>query len=155
MKDLNKTQLINKKRTLSRLVAVQIMYQYEFFGRKYDIFELKDELIDNYALFEDEKEKSYRDKVDEIFIDDLVGKALESTKELDLEIAKYKKNADSDLVTTQILRLGAAELKLFKDTDFKVIISEYSDITGYFYEEAKVAFVSSVLNQLAKEFGRV
>ncbi len=150
MKGFNKTQLINKKRTFSRLLAVQILYQYEFFERKNDVFKLKDELIDNYALFEDEKEKSYRSKIDEKLTDELVEKTLENLEKIDEDIKKYQKNDDLDLITQQILRIGTAELKYLKESDLKIIVTEYCDIAGLFYDEAKIGFVASILNKLAK-----
>ncbi len=154
MKDLVKTQLINRKRTLSRLFAVQCLYQYEFFDRKSDILMIKEELIENYALFDDEQAKSYRGKIDEVFVDDLIKKTANSLDEIDEDIIKYRNNDNLDLVTAQILRVGGAELKFTTDTDFKIIINEYCDIAGYFYEDPKVSFVSSILNKLAIEYKR-
>ena len=154
MKDFDKTQLINRKRTFSRLVAVQSMYQFEFGEKKSDVQDLKDNLIRNYILFEEDEIKSYEAKIDNIFVDKLIEKAVESFDEIEIDIAQYRKNDELDLLVQQIIRLGAVELNFFTDTDFKVIIDEYCDIASFFYDESKISFIASILNKLSEKYNR-
>ena len=41
---------INHRRTLSRLMAIQIFYQYNFLEASRELDEIKDDVIENYAL---------------------------------------------------------------------------------------------------------
>lgn len=149
MKDFDKTQIKNRKRTLSRLVASQILYQYEFFNRKRDINKLIDEIIDNYALFEDEKVKSYRKFIDLELIDNLLNVAIKNIEHLDSLIKNNLKSQDSlDRLSKQILRLGIAEILFFKDIDNSISISEYCDVAGCFFEEAQIGIIAFILNQI-------
>ncbi len=153
MEKNNKKQLENRKRTLSRLVAVQIFYQFDFFEKTKEIHEIKNNLIDNYVLFEEDEEKSYRKKIDEILLDNLINAMISEAEELDKEIVVLqRKSQQNDDVIKQILRFGSLELKLAKDIDAKVIINEYVDIAAYFFDDSKLSFVNSVLNNLAKKY---
>lgn len=154
MKNFDKTQLINRKRTFSRLVAAQSLYQFEFGEKKGDVQDLKDDLIKNYILFEEDEVKSYETKIDNIFVDRLIEEATAIFVEIDADIEEYRKNDELDILVQQIIRLGATELKVFTDTDFKVIIDEYCDIASFFYEDSKIAFISSILNKLSEKYNR-
>lgn len=149
----SKKELINRKRTLSRLIAVQIFYQFDFFEQKKALSEIKNNLVDNYVLFEEDEEKSYRTKIDEILVDNLINAMALDFLELDQEITTLQtKTQKIDDVMKQILRFASLELKHSKDLDAKIIINEYVDISAYFFDDSKVSFVNSMLNNLAKKY---
>jgi transcription antitermination protein NusB len=152
MKDFDKKQIINRKRTLSRLVAAQILYQYEFFNRKRDIDIITDEIIDNYALFDDEKIKSYRKFIDSEFVDNLVLVANNNEEKInELIRGNSKDEQEIDRLSNQILKLGICEILFFDDIDNSISINEYCDVAGFFFDEAKISFISYVLNQINKD----
>lgn len=151
-----KPELVNRKRTLSRLMAVQIFYQFEFFTKNSDLEKLKNDLIDNYALEVDEDIKSYRDKIDENLVSNLILGLKNDLETIDSEITfLFKKEADvkkiSDILL-QILRFAAFELKYSKDTPLKVIIDEYVDLSAFYFDAPKVMFVNSAIENLAKKY---
>ncbi len=156
----NNLDLIHRKRTLCRLMAVQIFYQYEFLQQKDELkISLKksyEDLIDNYAITNKDQIKSYRDQVDENLIKELVNGVELSKSTFDDDI---KSLLSDDLKTEklenllwQILRFGAFELKFSSKTALKIILNEYIDITSFFFPKKQVKFVNSVLENLAKKY---
>lgn len=148
------TKSTTSKRSISRLVAVQSLYQYNFYQGKTPIDELLNQLLDNYMLTENDKETvSYRNNVDLEFLNKLVSGVTFSASELDREIKlclkeEWRIDQLSD-VMWPILRLGTYELQCMKDVPTNVIISEYVDLAASFYPEKKVTFVNSVLQNIA------
>lgn len=151
-----KADLQDRKRTLSRLMAIQTFYQYDFFGKEKDIEELKNSLIDNYAMDVEEEIKSYREKVDNALIQSLILGLKKDLENIDSEITfLFKKENDvknSSDILLQIMRFAAFELKHSKDVPLKVIIDEYVDIAAHFVSVQKVTFVNGSLENLAKKY---
>ena len=150
----NKKVNINRKRTLTRLVAVQILYQYHFFEGKKALSQINSDVVDNYVLSEEEDLSSYKNKIDQDFLNDLIAGSI-AAEGLEEEIAAFLNERYSfesiDSVMKQILLLAAFELKFMLNTPFKVIIAEYVDITAGFFDEKKVTFVNAILENLAKK----
>jgi N utilization substance protein B len=146
----------NQKRSLSRLMAIQIFYQHNFFGNEKNLDEIKNDVIENYLIDSDENLSSYREKIDSEFLENLLsGIAFDGIK-IDTEISEFLKDgwtlAKLDDVTLQILRLGAFELKSMLDAPLKVIINEYVDIAASFFDSKKITFINATLENLAKKF---
>ncbi len=155
MRNFDIASLKNRKRTLSRLIAVQSLYQYEFFNQDTDINKIKEDLINNYTLSEDDKVKCYQKNIDQDLVDSLIEYAIENKEKIDQDILEIAdKNIQIDRLVKQISRLGAVELLFFKATNHNIIIDEYCNIAGCFYENNKTSFVSSILNKLAKNYNR-
>ncbi len=145
----------NLKRSLSRLMAIQILYQYNFFNYEKKLEEISKELLENYTLKADEEASSYHDKIDQEFLNQLTsGVFLDES--IDDEISEFLKTNSTieniDDIVRQILRLGAFELKFCKDTPFKVIIDEYVDIAASFFDDNRIKFVNGILENLAKKY---
>lgn len=152
----NKKVNSGQKRSLSRLMAIQIFYQHNFFGNKKNLDEIKNDVIENYLIDSDENLSSYREKIDAEFLENLLsGITLDGIK-IDTEISEFLKDgwtlAKLDDVTLQILRLGAFELKSMLDAPLKVIINEYVDIAASFFDSKKITFINATLENLAKKF---
>ena len=145
-----------RKRSLSRLMAIQIFYQYDFFEGAKTFSEIQKDVIENYTLDSEKDLSSYRDKIDEAFLDNLLSLAMIEIKKIDSEIIEFLKDARSfektDEVVKQILRLGSFELKFAKDIPAKVIIDEYVDIAASFFTDKRITFVNGTLENLAKKF---
>lgn len=146
----------NQKRSLSRLMAVQIFYQRDFFSGAKNLEEISNDVIENYALDAEEKISSYREKIDEEFLQKLLALTIDE-KNIDAEISEFLQKGWSleslDGVLLQILRLGVFELKFFRDIPAKAIISEYVDIAASFFDEKKITFVNALLDGVAKKVG--
>lgn len=146
----------NQKRSLSRLMAVQIFYQRDFFSGAKNLEEISKDVIENYALDAEEKISSYREKIDEEFLQKLLALTIDE-KTIDAEISEFLQKGWSleslDGVLLQILRLGVFELKFFRDIPAKAIISEYVDIAASFFDEKKITFVNALLDGVAKKIG--
>lgn len=146
----------NQKRSLSRLMAVQIFYQRDFFSGAKNLEEITKDVIENYALDSEEKISSYREKIDEEFLQKLL-QLSQSENAVNSEISEFLQKGWSleniDGVLLQILRLGIFELKFFRDIPAKAIISEYVDIAASFFDEKKITFVNAVLDAAAKKIG--
>jgi N utilization substance protein B len=150
-----KNLIFGRKRTLTRLVAVQILFQFYFFNEEKNIDEIKNELIQNYVLTENEEEKSCADKIDNIFLDRLIALTLESVGEIDIKISSFLKNKTEELpsIILQILRLGASELMFLKEVPPNVAINEYVNIAGSFFDKKQLSFVNSVLENIKPALG--
>ena len=155
-KQKTKNTPTNRKRTLSRLMAIQIFYQYDFLNRERKPQEIKKDIIENYTLDSEEDISSYREKIDEIFLDNLItGFELDAEK-IDAGISEFLKGDWSmdkiDDVTRQILRFSTFELKFMLDIPARVVIDEYVDIAASFEDMKKTTFVNATLDALAKKF---
>ncbi len=150
---------INKnisKRSLSRLMAVQTLYQYQYHGEENDILKIMDEVIDNYAIDPNKEDaSSYRKKIDITFLRNLISGITLVLDKIDKKIAESLEEnhnfKDIPDVMLQILRFGTFELQFMKENPFKVIINEYVDITNSFYDKNKINFVNAILDKIAKD----
>ena len=87
------TKNLGRKRSLTRLVAIQILYQYNFFNTqnvsgKKSIADVTNEIIDNYILDQEEVPSSYRQKIDIDFLTNLTTAIIPFLNEIDQDIAQ-------------------------------------------------------------------
>lgn len=141
---------------MSRLIAVQSLYQYDFYQGDKDIHSLFKQLLENYLLSEEEeKPTSYRAKVDINLLESLLSGIVLVLPTLDEEIKSFLKDKwrveDLPDLMLPILRLASFELRFMKDIPTKVVISEYVDLAACYYEEKKVTFINKVLQNIANE----
>jgi len=155
-KTKNKKTFQSRKRSLSRLMAIQIAYQYAFLGDEKKLDEVKKDVVENYLIDTEETLSSYREKIEEEFLDNLISGVFLDPQKLDEEISEFLKTGRSleqfDEVLHQILRFGAFELKFMKDIPAKVVLDEYVDIAASFFDSKKVTFVNATLDNIAKKF---
>jgi len=149
-------KILNKKRSLSRLMAAQILFQHDFFEKARNLEEIKEEVIENYALEIEENVSSYRDKIDGDLLNNLITGLALNLQKIDEDITEFLQEgwtiARLEDMTRQLLRLGTFELKFMLDVPLKVAIDEYVDIAACFSEGKKVTFVNATLENLAKKF---
>lgn len=145
-----------RKKSLSRLIAIQSLYQFDFFEGKKNLSDIEEDVIENYALEENQEITSYRSKIDEALLKDLLLISLADIERIDAEITQLLKNpADfnkMDEVVKQVLRLGTFELQFMKDTPLKVVLDEYVDIAASFFDDKKITFVNGILDKMAQKF---
>ncbi len=144
-----------RKRTLSRLIAIQIFYQFEFHEEKIELEEIKNTIIDNYVLESEENISSYRKKIDQNLLNSLLAGIALGMKDIDSEIESCLKDKwelqNLPDVMLYVLRLGAFELRYMHDVPVKVVLGEYVDIAASFFENKKVTFVNATLESIAKK----
>ncbi len=149
----NKNQF--SKRSLSRLIAIQAFYQYDFYQRQIVVEGLAKQLVENYALSENEEVASYVKKIDDGLLQSLLSGLILVIDKIDEEIAPFLKGEwkieTLPDVMLQILRLATFELKFMKDNPTKVIINEYVDLAACFYESKQVTFVNSISQNIANK----
>ncbi len=152
----NSKALINRKRTLSRLIAIQTFYQFEFYNGEQPIEAVKNDLIDNYVIEQADSVKSFRKKIDLNLLETLLSGIQINLAEIDHEISGLLKDSwDLDTlpdVMLYILRFGSFELRYMKDVPLKVVIDEYVDIGASFFETKKVTFLNGILENLSRHY---
>ncbi len=116
---------------------------------------LAKQLVENYALSENEDVVSYQKKIDDNLLESLLSGLILVIEKIDEEIAPFLKGewkiTTLPDVMLQILRLASFELKFMKDNPTKVIINEYVDLSACFYEPKQVTFVNSILQNIANQ----
>ena len=151
----NTQNISYKKRSLARLVAIQVFHQYHFFKRVSDLEEIKNELVENYVLSADEDPSSYRDKVDLDLTSKLLSGLVLSEKEISTEIGEFLKGdwtpEKLDEIVLLILQFATLELKFLKDVPPRVVINEYVNIAASFFNPKMVTFVNGILENMAKK----
>ena len=162
-----------KKRTLSRLTAVQVLYQYDFFKGVEEPSKIKAGVLDYYlkskiedfdltetqtasnVKVEESKEAPKLSKIIDLgFLDKLLDNIFANLVDIDETIQKFVNDKEdprkTDELLREILRLAVLELKFIKDAPKNVIINEYTNLTGQFYEKNITSFVNGVLENIAK-----
>ena len=144
----------NRKRTLSRLIAVQVLYQYDFHEEKKSYDEIKKDLIENYILNSDDEISSYQNEIDADFLDKLLAVS-QMFAQIDQDLSAFLQKGWSlnsvDKVMLQILRLAVFELQMLKDIPPKVVVDEYVGIAASFFDQKKVTFVNAILDKFSKQ----
>jgi N utilization substance protein B len=143
------------KRFLSRLIAAQTLYQYDFYQKQKSIEILSKNLVENYFLTENEEVSSYAGKIDNELLESLLSGMILVQDKIDDEIVLFLKGEWkienlSDLILP-ILRLATFELKFMKDIPTKVVISEYVDLSACFYDAKQVTLVNSIFQNIANK----
>ena len=120
------------KLSISRLIAIQALYQYSFYQASLDISLLALWLVENYCLDENEEMKSYQGSINETHLKSLISGIILVLPEIDQEIKLFLKEGwkieNLPDVILSILRLATFELKFLNHIPAKVIISSV-----YFY----------------------
>jgi N utilization substance protein B len=152
---MNSKNILIVKKSISRLMAIQILFQYDFYNKSTKIEDIKEEMLDYYLINFEDDVKSYRSKIDKKHLNNIIANIVQSLTILDQEIEEF---LDPEFIlqkieniTKQILRVAIFEIKYFDKIPTKVIINEYTDIASSFDGESKVQFVNSILENIAKK----
>lgn len=131
-------------RHLSRTVAMQTLYEWDFNGKKEDLKELAKRNIDQLAPGIDDSE----------FVYNLINGVAGNLEEIDRIIVDTAPEWPLDQITVvdrNILRIGIYELVLAKDVPPKVAINEAVELGKTFGGESSGKFVNGVLGTLFKK----
>jgi transcription antitermination protein NusB len=139
------------ERSAARLAAVQALYQMEVAGKG---------IAETLAEFEafwigGEIEGETYNAAEIAFFRDILQGVLADQGPIDRQIDKTLVQtwplARVDSVLRAILRAGTYELKKRKDVPARVVIKEYADIAGAFFEREEVGMINAVLDSLARQ----
>ena len=131
-------------RHLSRTVAMQSLYEWDFNDRTGDLLAITKVNVKQFAPGLD----------DPAFIYDLVSGVFDHIKEIDEIIVKTAPEWPLDQITIidrNILRIGIYELKFAKEVPPKVAINEAVELGKAFGGESSGKFVNGVLGTLFKD----
>lgn len=132
-------------RHLSRTLAMQSLYQWDFSGQ------------DNKQLpkiLEYDKQEFASNFEDEGFSEHIINGVIKNQKEIDTLITKYAPEWPLEQITIvdrNVLRIGVYELKYDANIPSKVAINEAIELAKTFGGEASGKFVNGVLGSIYKD----
>ena len=132
-------------RHLSRTIALQSLYQWDFLG-------MPEGKLQEIIAFNREEFAPKFD--DEGFIEELIQGVVDHRTELDGIITKFAPNYTIDSITVidrNVLRLGVFELKFHERIPAKVAINEAIELAKGFRGQASGRFVNGVLGAIYKD----
>ncbi len=135
------------KRRKAREYALQILFQTDFTGKKFDGEALRE-------FWSERKENTDVRK----FTEDLVRGTLDKIEEIDTAIEKVTENwllKRMAAVDRNILRFAAYEILYRKDIPAAVTINEALEIAKKYSSSESASFLNGVLDRLAKREGKV
>lgn len=146
-------KVINKK-SFSRFFATQILFSY-FFDKNENINDLTSFLEEYYISeeFSDTDKEEYKKNININFLNELLNGTLNHIDRIDMILnenlkGKYTFNIIDNLIKV-MLRLAMYEF-LYTGTERKIIINEYVDIAGEYFDEKAISFVNATLDNLSK-----
>jgi len=131
-------------RHLSRTVAMQSLYEWDFHNQKIDLTDVTRENIKNFAP----------GIGDDTFVYDLVFGVQKNLKEIDkviIQTAPEWPIAQINLVDRNILRIGILELMFLKDVPPKVAINEAVELAKRYGAKQSPLFVNGVLDRFMRK----
>jgi N utilization substance protein B len=134
------------KRRQARILALQVMYQYDAGHRP------TDEIFSSFWETQEETTAEVRH-----FVEELVSGFLEHSEKIDLLIGDYSRHWEPErmaVVDRNILRLAIFELLYREDIPPKVTINEFVDVAKKYSTEESGAFVNGILDRIFHEQGR-
>ena len=139
-----------EKRAAARLAAVQALYQMDV--AKKGINEILAEFESHWIG--QEVEGDQYNPAELAFFRNILEGVLVEQGEVDVLVDRALQQGwplrRVEAVLRAILRAGAYELLMRKDVPVRVVITEYTDIAGAFFEGEEVGMVNGVLDALAR-----
>ena len=140
-----------RARTVSRLAAVQALYQMELAGAGVET------VISEFSnfRFDADIEGEPLAEADEAYFADIVRGVVENQREIDAAVTKRLASnwrlERIDATLRALLRSGAWELLKQPDTPREVVIDEYVELAKAFFDDAEARFVNAALDGVAKD----
>lgn len=131
-------------RHFARAIAMQSLYEWDFFGGTKDVSEVVDRNLTEFAPQLDEKD----------FCRSIVTGVLEHQKTIDETISKFAPDWPLEKITTvdrNILRVGCFELAFNFEIPSKVAINEAIELAKTFGGESSGRFVNGVLGAVYRD----
>lgn len=148
-------------KTISRIAAIQILYQYDQKNQDYSIDELlqhtislyeNGDLTSDFGKGSDNKIKIKPSVSFLILLAKTTTERLETiTQEITAHLTKEWDIEKLPPLLLALLRVSICELKFFPETPRKVAVNEFTDIASDMLSDNEVGFVNSILDTIAKE----
>jgi transcription termination factor NusB len=136
-------------RSLSRLCAVQGMYQYEYTKVPFNI--LSQSFIHQHFSY---YEVCFGIQPNQALFLDLLGYSIENQERIDQLLDHVLKETQGikkiAVLIVQILRIGCSEIFLFPQNSLHLITREYGKITDDLFASNDVSFVTALLSQVGE-----
>ena len=140
-----------RARTVSRLAAVQALYQMELAGEGVETVITE---FSNFR-FDTDIEGEPLAEADEAYFADIVRGVIESQRDIDAAIkarlASNWKLERIDATLRALLRSGAWELIKHPETPREVVIDEYVELAKAFFDDAEARFVNAALDGVSRD----
>ncbi|HEU0050977.1 MAG TPA: transcription antitermination factor NusB [Patescibacteria group bacterium] len=131
-------------RHLARAIAMQSLYEWDFYGGEKSAKEILERNLNEFAPKLDEKE----------FAEKILTGCLEHQPEIDATISKFAPDWPLEKITTvdrNVLRIGTFELLFNFDIPSKVAINEAIELAKTFGGESSGKFVNGVLGAVYRD----
>ena len=150
---------ISNNRSLSRLAAVQTLFQYDF-NKKMNLEELKSindievsELYETIKKFNNGIKEYDGLKLDKDWFLKLVNSVFNNKDKIDSVLSEFLNEDWSiermDHTLLNILRCAYIEFTNFSNIPSKVVINEYTNIAASFFNRTEVNFINGVLDKVS------
>ncbi len=142
-------------KTIARIAAVQVIYQYKLGDSSSDIPLLMQQII---QFYQDERaakaHKFIKVKFSINYFEMLVKSVVLNLSHIDDIIIQHLTNewriTTLPILLLALLRVAICELLYFPDVPSKVVINEFTDITSDMVNENEVAFINSILDKISQ-----
>lgn len=134
---------------ISRLAAVQVMYQKDITGLELD------GIIDNFVNFYLNHEEEYKG-INLKFFKSLIShfkEEIDFTGIVSRNIDNGKSFATPSVIASCIIKVAILEM-MFEKTDIPVIINEYVELSKDFVDKKGVNFTNAILDKISKQIER-
>ena len=153
---------ITSNKSLSRLAAVQTLFQFDF-NKKMKLEELKSindmdisEIYQTIEAINNNTQEFKNLKIDKNWFLILVNAVFSNKDIIDASLSSFLESNWSiermDPTITNILRCAYIEFKNYSNVPSKVVINEYTNIASSFFNEPEVNFVNGVLDKVSHKY---
>lgn len=153
---------INSNKSLSRLAAVQTLFQFDF-NKKMKLEELNSindmdvsEIYQTIENINSNMEEFKNLKIDKNWFLILVNDVCNNRSIIDASLSNFLESDWSlermDPTITNILRCAYIEFKNYSNIPSKVVINEYTNIASSFFNKPEVNFVNGVLDKVSHKY---
>ena len=153
---------ISSNKSLSRLAAVQTLFQFDF-NEKMKLEELKSindmkvsEIYETIKNINNSMVEFKNLKIDKNWFLVLVNAVFNNKNIIDASLSNFLESDWSlermDPTLTNILRCAFIEFKNYSNIPAKVVINEYTNIASSFFNKPEVSFVNGVLDKVSNKY---
>ena len=153
---------ITSNKSLSRLAAVQTLFQFDF-NKKMKLEELKSindmdisEIYQTIEAINSNTQEFKNLKIDKNWFLILVNAVFSNKDIIDASLSSFLESNWSiermDPTITNILRCAYIEFKNYSSVPSKVVINEYTNIAASFFNKPEVNFVNGILDKVSHKY---
>ena len=148
-------------KTMARIAAVQVLYQYKIEDTDKNIDLIMQQIV---KYYKDEGPKSSEVRLlnkpmkvrisishFERLVKNVTSNIIEIDKVISNNLASEWLISSLPLLLLALLRVGVGELQFLQDVPSKVVINEFTDIASEMLDENEVGFVNSILDRISKQ----